>query len=206
MPPISYSAAMAEISFLEKAAIEVENEVVKARIAPVFDVFTQHLPDVRKEKALEKVLDSVKVIGKKYLGYGGIDYSGLLMVGLNGADAAYKRSSGFVEVAEPSFNERGCFDAAIIMKIGDLDVVRSIIKSPTVAADAVAEFYLNFSPQSGMPLKSDAIKILLASYVIPRAFHGRKTRELAYRLGNQAREIEQETKGAGLQHIYERTK
>jgi len=198
MPSISVAAGMAERNYLERVALEVDESRLRERVSPVFDVFTQHISDSRRQRALEGVINSIYVIGET-------DANVVDCVGLNGHPAAYKRASGVIEIVEPKFDEKGYFDWALVLKIGDMSLSSPIINHHKIAADAVASFYLDRSSH-GLPKERDGRKLWIAKHLIPMELQGEGTRQLAYRIGNQAKQMEQDKPGTGLQHIYELTR
>ncbi|MFC1728140.1 hypothetical protein ACFLZ7_01585 [Nanoarchaeota archaeon] len=203
MPSVGAAAAIAEMDYLERTALKVDKSRLRKRVSPVFNVFTQHLSDSRKKRALEEVTDSIYVIGEKDARV--VDNDPFGGVGLNRHPVAYKRGSGVVEVSEPRFDEKGYLDWALVLKIGDMNMFNRIIPHYKIAADAVASFYLDMSSQ-GLPKEGDERKLWIAKQLIHIAFQGKGTRELAYRVGNQSKQMEQDKPGTGLQHIYERTR
>ena len=203
MPSVSVAASIAERNYLERVALEVDESRLRERVSPVFDVFTQHLSNRRRHRVLEEVINSIYVIGENDANV--VDHAPFRRVGLNGHSAAYKRASGAIEVAEPKFDENGYFEWALVLKIGDMHMFTRIIKHPKIAADAVAAFYLDRSSH-GAPKEGDRKKLLIAKYLIPMVLQGKGTTQLAYRIGNQAKQMEQDKPGTGLQHIYELTR
>ena len=189
MPPVSVAAAMAESSFLEAAAVDIEPDILKQRVEPIFDVFTQHLSGRKKQEVLERVVNSLYVIGENHVATDGF-------AGLHGHPAAYKRAAGVIEVAEPKFHEKGYLEWALVLKLGDMNFFR-IIPHYKIAADAVASFYMDDLSHHGLPRDSDARRLWVAKHLIPIELQGRGTREMAYRFGNLAKE-----KNHGLQFIY----
>jgi len=200
MPSISAATAITESSFLEKAAIEVDEEALIDRISPVFDVFTQHLSTARGEKALDRLLDSIYVIGADYCAEAGFDTHPI----------KYSRAVGAVEVAEHKFDEVGYLECGLLLRLGHIRFLnpfrRKVVKHYKIAADAVAAFYLEELSNYGLPQETDNRILWIAKNLLPVEFQGKKTKEASFRLGNLAREKELRNKGVGLQLIYENTK
>ena len=205
MPGVSAAAAIAEMSYLEKVAVEVDKDRLEKRVSPVFDVFTQQLSEWRRQKTLGKVLNSTYVIDDKYADYTIFD-SFMGCVGLGRNPSAYKRVIGAIEVDKSRFDEKGYLDWALVLMLGDRGIFNRIINHYKIAADAVAAFYLDRFSKCGLSEEKDGRRLFVAKHLIPIECQGEGTRKLAYRLGNQAKQMEDEKQGTGLQHIYELTK
>ncbi|HLD04542.1 MAG TPA: hypothetical protein VJG90_02370 [Candidatus Nanoarchaeia archaeon] len=110
-----------------------------------------------------------------------------------------------VQVVEGCLEERGYLDRAIISKLGhDLLPWRRVLKNAELAADAVAAMYLDRCHSYGTLDKGDDRRLWVCKK-LPDLVQGRKTRGVAFRLGNEARLLEDRKLGAGLQFIYDMT-
>jgi len=203
-----YITTFPEQNFLNKASLELDNDILKRRLSPLFDVFTQDVKTTRKGKILEKLVDSIHIIKSSYWSEDK-DYKipGFVTscdIGINTYPA--KTKYGFIEVAEPYFDEKGHLEREFLLGLGDIGFpFLSILKHFKIAADAVAAFYLeNKFAGYGLPTREDYRTFWIAKHFIPSEFQMKKTREASYRLGNLAREKEEE--GTGLQFIYEQTR
>lgn len=211
MPPVSFTLIKNELDYLKRVMINVERDKLKKRIMPVFDVFTQHLSEKRKQRTLDRVLNSIFVIDERKDTYTVERTSGTYFeVGLEGNSALYKL--GLIEVAEYAFDDIGYLERALILKLGTMDMFNRIITHYGIAANAVSAFYIGYSAFGllkeghGLFDMDDVISLRIAKHLIPIELQRKGTRELAYRIGNQARKIEQEKPNTGLQYIYELTR
>lgn len=221
MSYVSRTRAVLEDRFLNIASVEVDREVLRGRVRPVFDVFTQHVRPRKKERLLEEVVRSIRVIEtdmsqfsrkeKNYLFY--LCWNG---AGLNGSHVAYKFWG--VEIANDKLDEPGHLEWGIMMKLGsDGSPFTSTVRHYKIAADAVAAFYREEFSSYGFLRKEDNERLSLIKRFVPVEWQGQRTRELAYKLGNLARVHEKQLEHParprdsregmpGLQMIYEKTR